>query len=1118
MNFDYIKELKDFQGLYGFCHSAEDLVMDKPSLSAVQSRNALESIVKSFYVAKYGTFPEQSTLFELLSDGHFSSYLDESMMSAVHFVRQIGNNGAHGEPVTEKQALNSLSCLYSAVSEVLLLLGAITGYKPFDGTVYQKKSETPTSTEVPISPLIQPSKEDLEKYRGNIDDSIKLKSALEFSEFETRKEFIDVQLKEAGWDVLTEKGNVNAGKACIEIPLEGMPNNAGIGYADYILFDDDGKPLAVIEAKKTIKDAIIGRQQAVLYAGLIEKKWGIKPIIFYTNGFNVNVIDSFGNPDRRIYGFYSKAELHSLIIRKLPEIKDTRINPLISDRPFIQEAATAVIESYVNKHRKSLVVMATGTGKTRCAISIVDILQKNDWAKRVLFLADRTALVNQAKNAFKKYLPNTTYSAISENSSDDERDYDAHVILSTYQTIMNLIDREDKLFGIAHFDLIIIDEAHRSIYNKYLAIFRYFDSLILGLTATPREDVDKSTYELFDLPKGEPTYFYELDKAVNEGYLTYFHAFERTTNVLKYGVKYDQLSESEKEEYEDLAETLGLIGEDGEMPKQIDAAKFRREIMNVYTIDNVLNTIMREGMKLHSGETLGKTVIFAMNTTHADAIVNRFHLLYPELGPNYCKSIYSSIPYSQKLIDEFSMPGNDFRIAVSVDMLDTGIDIPSICNLVFFKPVFSKITFWQMIGRGTRICKDLDVFSPSSDYFENKSDAPIVEKHEDKQGFYIFDFCNVFEFFRMHPDGKETASALNVSQKIFELKLDMVFELQKQEHQEKAEHKAFYDKYKKELVDRISLLNHNLINVRSAIKYVETYSDSKNWDYLNLLQVKEIKKQITPLIDPDNGDEAARFFDLRLFNMELDEIIGGIDYSKEIQKVRKISHTLLGKLSIPAVNEKKEFLKEILGDDYWEGITVTKLEKIRTEIRELIQFLDHSDFVILESHFDDEVINMEGGLPPKPQFKNYKERVLDYLSDHADSGPIFKIRHLEQLTPSDIDELKDTLTVKLGSPEDYQSVSNGQDFAIFVRTLVGLDKQSVNQYLLNYYSKYNFNSKQQEFIHEIVNFVLENGDISINDLNNSDPFKKMDYTTLFNPTMPLYSIINFFHDAVRAKI
>lgn len=1118
MNFDYLKDLADFQSLYGFCHSAEDLAYDQPSLSVVQSRNALETIVKSFYVAKYGSYNETATLFQLVNDTQFSAYLDESMISAVHYVRKVGNNGAHGEDVSKKEAVNVLSCLYSVVGEVLSLMGAIVGYGQFDKKIYDNKPEE-TSMPAAVQPQteIKPDKDVLGKYKESIKGQVKLKSALEFTEFETRKAFIDLQLKEAGWDVWPLKGVVKAGKASIEVELQGMPNEAEVGYADYVLFDDDGKPLAVVEAKKTIKDPVIGRQQAILYAQLIEKKWGVKPIVFYTNGFSVNVIDAAGNPDRKVYGYYTKDEMHSMLIRKFPPINDTRIDPLISDRPFIQEVATAVCENFASKHRKSLVVMATGTGKTRCAISIVDLLQRSGWAKRVLFLADRSALVNQAKNAFKKFLPHTTCCAISEVSSDEDKDYDAHVIVCTYQTMMNLIDREEKLYGIAHFDLIITDEAHRSIYNKYQAIFKYFDSMVLGLTATPREEVDKSTYELFDLPKGEPTYYYELDKAVKEKYLTYFHAFERTTNILKSGVRYDDLSEGEKQEYEDIADSLGLTDEEGNFPKEIDAKKFRSQIMNVDTIDRVIQTLMNEGMKLSGGEILGKTIVFAMNKEHANAIVERFHKLYPQLGSKYCQAIYSSINYAQTLIDDFGKPDNDFRIAVSVDMLDTGVDVPEVCNLVFFKPVFSKIKFWQMIGRGTRVCKGLNVMSPSREYFESKEPIePVIEEHEDKQGFYIFDFCNVFEFFRMNPDGRTTGTALNVSQKIFNLKVDMVVELQKQEHQENEEHKAFYLKYREELMNRIKGLNRNLINVRSALKYVETYSDEKNWVYLNLLQAKEIKKQITPLIDPELDDEYAKYFDLKIFNMELDQIVGNKDYSKEIQKVRIIGHALLQKQSIPDVKEKADFIREILGNEFWEGITLTKLEKVRTEIRDLIKFLDREQFHIIKSHFDDEVITLEGGEAPRPQFKNYKERVIDYLSDHSESGAVYKIRHLEQLDSSDLEELKHVLTEELGNKEDYDNISKGQDFGVFVRTIVGLDRESVNAYLADYFSRYSFNSQQQQFVHEIVNFVMENGDITLDDLTDSEPFKKVDYTELFNPTRPLYDIVRFFHNSVSA--
>jgi type I restriction enzyme, R subunit len=1112
MNFDYLEKISDFKQLYSFCHNAEELAVSQSAMSAVESRNALESIVKSFYLAKYGAYPEGATLFELVSDGCFSSYLDDSLLHCVHFVRQVGNNGAHGETVSKKEAITSLSCLYEIVEQLLYFLGVHSDFPKFDSSVYDLPiADIHQPLKIEENPVISPDKEILEKYKGNVEASVKIQAAIDLTEAETREQFIDLALKEAGWSIWPMKGVVKAGHACIEIKLAGMPNNGEVGFADYVLFDDDGKPLAVIEAKKTSVDEIKGSQQAKLYADCIQKIWGVRPIIFYTNGFTIKVVDAAGYPARRVFGYYTKQELHSMLIRKYSEISDTRINPFISDRYFIQNATTAVCESFNSKRRKALVVMATGTGKTRCAISIVDVLQKFNWAKHVLFLADRTPLVNQAKNAFVKYLPDSTICAISEHD-DEKRDYDARVILSTYQTMIHLIDCEDKKYGIAHFDLIIADEAHRSIYNKYLAVFNYFDSLVLGLTATPREQVDMSTYELFDLPKGEPTFAYDYQTAVKEGFLVNFHPFERTTKLLKSGLKYDDLSDEEKEQYENL-----FANEDGDIPKEIDAEEFRSHIMNQDTIDRVLETVMKEGLHLHSGETLGKTIIFAANHFHAQKIVERFKILYPEKGDGYCKLIDNYVNYSQSLIDEFYVEDNDFRIAVSVDMLDTGVDIPEVTNLVFFKPVFSKIKFWQMIGRGTRICKDLDVFSPSKDYFEGREENPVVEKHEDKQGFYIFDFCGVFDFFRMHPDGRDAATSLNVSQTIFNLKIDMVLELQKQEHQENEEHKVFYVQYRDELEKKIQKLNRNLINVRTAIKYVEKYSIDDNWEYLSLLEAKEIKKQITPLIDPDSDDEVAKYFDLKIFRMELDEIVGDKDYSKEIQKVTTICGYLLQLLSVPEIAEKKEFIKSVLQNSFWEKINLAKLEKVRTEIRDLVKYLEKRHRLIIESNFEDSVIVLKGQLPPVPRFKNYKQRVLDYLTEHADSGAIYKIRHLEQLTEDDVEELKKILCSDLGTQDEYNSVSNGHDFGVFVRSIVGLDRETINACLNDYITRYNFNSRQQEYIRQIVDFVRENGDIVPQDLIDSEPFRRVEYTDIFADAQPLYQLVNRLHQSIVAK-
>lgn len=1109
MNFDIIKDFNDFKQLYDFCHEAELLAISFPSLSATSSRKALETIVKYFYVAKYGAYPEDSSLYELIENGCFSSYLDDSLLSCVHLVRKIGNNGAHGESVSKKESVICIRALYDVVTELLSFLGLDFEKKEFDENIYKEINIT-EEPHIPNEVVISNYAE-IKKYKNNIDESIVLRSNVDFTEAETRKIYIDQALKEAGWDVCEQKGAIVAGKACIEIKLDGMPNSEGVGYADYILFDDNNIPLAVIEAKRTSFDAYKGSQQAKLYAECIYNKWHVKPIIFYTNGYTTYVIDNAGFPDRKIYGYYSKDELHSILVRNIKLINDTRINPLISDRYFIQNACTAVCESINKKHRKNLIVMATGTGKTRCAISIIDVLQKFNYAKRVLFLADRTALINQAKAAFTKFLPDTPPCVLSSTKESD-RDYEARLTLSTYQTMINLIDCDKKKYGIAHFDLIVVDECHRSIYNKYRAIFNYFDSLILGLTATPREQIDSSTYEVFELPKGEPTFAYDYETAVKERFLVNFHAFERTTKILKDGLNYDDLSPEEKEQYE----TLFSDGNIDNMPKKIDAKEFEKRIINSGTIDQVINTILTEGMRVNGGEVLGKTIIFAQSHFHAEKIVERFTTLYPDLqSKGYCRLIDNYVSYAQTLIDEFSIKDNDFRIAVSVDMLDTGIDVPEVCNLVFFKKVFSKIKFWQMIGRGTRTCKDLNVFSPSRNYFENGVDEDIIS-YNDKQGFYIFDFCNVFEFFRIHPDGREAKNSLNLSQRIFELKLDMVCELQKLEHQENEEHKSYYLKYRLELFNKIVKLNRNLINVKTSLKYVNKYSVDDNWNYLSVIESKEIKKQITPLIDPDSDDEKAKRFDIWLLNMELEEIIGENDYSRAIQKVTTICSLLLDMTTIPEINQKKELLIEFTTNQYWENINVTKLERIRCEVRDLIKYLPVDKIYIIESNFEDDVVKKQGGSTPSPQFKNYKQRVIDYLESHYESGAIYKIRNLIQLTNDDIEELKQILWKDLGTVEEYNSISNGLDLGAFVRSIVGFDKEAISKIFSDYLSKYSFNSRQQEFLHQIITFVMENGDIEPNDLYDSEPFKHQEYTDIFVDTAPLYQFVNLLHTSIMA--
>ena len=944
MNFDYLKNNNKLAELYTLCNETETFCSQFPRASASSARNALEWVVKLFYLTKKGKYSETATLFDLVTSTEFTAYMDEPFLSSVHLVRKIGNGASHAESVTKIEAEKVLEALFNVVGEILKFLKIIDSYPAFD------KSVVPSMSSATPSPVIVDStgapkkkykvvivKKDFEEYKNKIDTSLTMTSSMDFTEAETRKIFIDAALKEAGWSIGQTKGVIKAGTASIEIPVKGMPTTSGEGFADYVLFGDDGKPLAVVEAKRTSKDVDAGSKQAKLYADCLEQMYNVRPVIFYTNGYQIYMVDG-GYPARRVFGYYTKKELQSLILkRRLSKIEDTRVDTNISDRPFIQMACTSICDSYSTKRRSALNVMATGTGKTRFAISLVDILMRNEWIEHVLFLADRKELVNQAFKAFEKFLPNSTRCAIY-SGSPTEFDPNARIVVSTYPSILNMIDADNRQFGVGHFDLIVIDECHRSVYNKYLAILRYFDSLVLGLTATPKEQVDADTYTLFGVDKNKPTYEYDYETAVREGFLVDYTVLDRTTNLLKNGLKYSDLSNDEKEAYEEE------FSEDGITPPMIPHDEFYRNVINLPTLDLVLNTLMSEGLKTKGGEELGKTIIFAVDHEHALKIVERFKYLYPEKGNDYCQLIDYSVNYASTIIDDFKVPQKNPVIAVSVDMLDTGVDVPEVLNLVFFKRVRSPIKFWQMIGRGTRVCKDFDVFSPDASTFGPQPDGSQqgnveCRDYNCKQGFYIFDFCDNFSFFNMNPKGIVPKHTLSITERIFNLKLDMVSVLQGIEHQENPDHKKYYDKWRNELWTIVKGLNRHLVNVSWEISNVDRFSNETEWNDLHKIKVGQIKSQITYLIESTKDDIDAKIFDAWLFNMELAEIIGKKDYNKAIEKVTTVCFQLLDKTTIPQIQTKVESIKKICTNEFWQDRTLDKLEFVRTEIRDLMKYL-----------------------------------------------------------------------------------------------------------------------------------------------------------------------------------
>lgn len=1015
-------------------------------------RGVLSDAIDYIYESTNTHKPEKASLLELVDSDVLANYVQDSdVINSLHYVRILGMNAEHDQKI--KKTADKL-----AYDNLAYFIGLIEAQEKGTRAQYQKPPY--------------------------------------MSEANTRKLYIDLYLKEAGWDVLDAENVAIAGKAGIEIKVEGMPNAQGIGFCDYVLYGRDGKPLAIVEAKKTSVSPEKGRHQVDLYGECMKAIYGYKPILYYTNGYVTKVIDGI-YPDRTVMAFHTIDELELMMQRRnRGNITDLKISDRITNRPYQKMAITNLCEWLNQKHRRGLLVMATGTGKTRVAISLVDVLSRNNWVKNVLFLADRTSLVNQAKKNFAKLLPNMS---ICELSGNEEKDYNARLMFCTYQTMINYIDAEDKRFTSGRFDLIIIDEAHRSIFNKYGSIFAYFDSLLVGLTATPKSEVDANTYRIFGCESGIPNFDYSLEEAVKDKYLVNYKSFSRTTKLLKRGIKYNELTEDEKRQLDEY-----FVDEPPTPDFTVSEKELFKKIFNKNTCCVILEELMQYGIKTNGGELLGKSIIFAYNHHHAQMIVDCFHELYPEHPANYCQLIDNYVKYADDLILKFEND-DEFRIAVSVDMLDTGIDVPAVVNLVFFKPVKSKIKFVQMIGRGTRLCENL--------FGEGK----------DKTHFIIFDYCGNFEYFDAHPDGTDGMGGRSLSQRLFEVRLDILHELQRIEYQEQEFARSYYNKTKDLLHAAVyKIKGHSArMQVRAEMQYVDKYSDYATWESVSPLMVKEIKVHITPLLDSGlEGFDLSIAFDIRMLDIELSMLVQGNTgmATRDVKTVRQVAQYLLTeKASIPQVFAKAEQLKTLVSEQFWDAPSLEKLEQLRVDVRDLMQFLDKSPKKQIDVNIDDTVepSGYDGG-DTIIDIRTYREKVLDYLIEHSDNEVIHKIQRLEPITNEDLKALEKILWEELGTKEEYEQTTDIDNLAVFVRSLIGLSQEAVNEKFGEYLNGNILNAQQQEFIRAIINYVRENGDISREDLIEKSPFDNYDILTLFGDNITsVLTIVGILHDSVN---
>jgi len=1080
-NFDFLNSDKKFSFFANTAIAAEITYNVDTASSVINCRRAMEFGVKWMYTADAGLkMPYQDQLITLINTDEFKDIVGNDIYKRLDFLRKLGNIAIHTpKKLSKDQTKLALRNLYVFMDFISYCYSDNYIHTSFNESLLDSKVE---KTEIQnklddFEKLYEKLKvenfelkEELAKQRKG---KIYISNPLDMTEAETRKAYIDVMLNAAGWEK-----NKNWFD---EFEIEDMPNKSSSGAADYVLFGDDGKPLAIIEAKRTSVDISNGRQQAKLYADDLERRYDRRPIIFLSNGIKTHIwIDQEGgSPERQVSGIFSKRDLEKEfnIMKMRSKLKNISINNNITERYYQKDAITAVCETFdKRRRRKALLVMATGSGKTRTVISLVDVLLRYGWITNFLFLADRNPLVRQAKGAFQNHLPTISIT----NLVEDKNNLNARGVFSTYQTMINQIDdskdeEDSPLYTPGHFDLIILDEAHRSIYNKYKDIFTYFDSLLVGLTATPKNDIDKNTYEIFDLEAGVPTYGYELEQAVNDKYLVDYTSIETKLKFIHQGIKYDELSEDEKAEYEEY-----FSNEDGTIKESIEGSALNEWIFNKDTVMKVLDTLLTKGLKVEYGGKIGKTIIFAKSHLHAEKIYEIWGKEYSNYPSDYCQVIDNYTNYAQSLIDNFSISNKMPQIAISVDMLDTGIDIPEILNLVFFKKVLSKAKFWQMIGRGTRLCKSL-------------------LDGEDKKDFFIFDFCSNFEFFRENNGkGKEGDITFNLQAQLFILKSEIIYKLQGFYYQTE-DLVAFRNVLINELIIKVGGLNRDNFAVRQHIYYVDLFSSKETYIALNLEQKELVKEHIVPLLGPEKDEFSAVRFDVLMYGIELAYITGKGNKKKKTDLMKK-ARALIKFGTIPAVYAEKDFIETLINTDYFDKGGINEFETIRSRLRDLMKYLQHQDTIIYDTNFEDYIIDIYDNEPlyDTDDLKNYKAKAEHFIRENQNNPVIKKLKTNKPLSKSDMKELEKILWSELGTKEQYNNECGDISLGEFVRSIIGLDMQAAKEAFAVFLDDVSLDSRQSYFINTIVEYIVENGMLKDFTVLQGAPFTdKGDITEVF---------------------
>lgn len=1087
VNFDILKDgWPELAALGGF---AESYTHADPASALVKLRLFAENLTKDIYRDLRLPKPEQPTFVDLLKNDAFTAITPKVVLDKLHALRMHGNKAAHGEQVRTQHALWLLKEAHDLARWLCIQYGEAKAGQLSAFVQPSVPGQTEEKERRQILEKLAAQEAQMEALLAELEDARSKASAAEkqaaeikaiagsaqavadelnFSEAETRTRLIDSLLASAGWDVGEGLNNtVQVGK---EVELDGQPTATGTGYADYVLWDDNGNPLAVVEAKKAAVDAERGRHQAKLYADSLEKKYGHRPVIFYTNGFDIWIWDDAQDfPPRKLFGFYSKDSLQHLAnyqrLHKKP-LDAIKINEQIVDRLYQLEAIKRVSERFTQKHRKVLIVQATGTGKTRVAIALTDLLIRAGWVKRVLFLCDRKELRKQAKNAFNDFLSEPTRiitSRVKSNASE-------RVFLATYPSMQKVFQSFDPGF----FDLIIADESHRSVYNVYGDIFHYFDCHQVGLTATPVDFVTRNTFRLFGCEGQLPTANYELEQGVEEGYLTPFEVFEHTTQFLRQGITLDGLSPEQIKELE----------EQGEDPAQYDFAseQIDKIIYNKDTNRAILRNLMENGIKDATGQLLGKSIIFARNHQHAMLMRQLFDEMYPQFAGKFCQVIDNYDPRAEQLIDDFKGEGtnDDLMIAISVDMLDTGIDIPEIVNLVFAKPVKSPVKFWQMIGRGTRLCADL--FGPG--------------RH--KSVFRIFDHWANFARFEMGYRPAEPTQGKPLAQLVFEERLVLA-----ETALNKSEVSVF-DLIVDLVAQDINALPEESISVREKWKEKRALSRPEVLKAFAPATVARLRQEIAPLMQWRNirglGDALA--LDLLVARMQF-AVLRGSGALADL-KIELMDRIAALQMHLNPVREKAETIKRVKSDAFWTDVSVADLEYARINLREIMhhrvkggsQSVPPKVVDITEDAGQVQFARRSATLK-SVDMKAYQQVIEAELKKHFETNPVLKkIRSGEPVSDREIDVLVSLILtqnpdVRRENLEEFFS-EMAVPLYLVIRTIIGMDPEAVRDKFASFVQKYpKLSAKQTRFLALLQNHIARYGTIEVERLYDA-PFTVID--------------------------